>query len=79
MGTHIWLRPNARFGHGGNQVRAGEEEDLDVTHFTLQSGNAPHFVVDFMLEMVEDDSGALVRLESLPRVDHQPRGRLLGG
>jgi hypothetical protein len=43
-----------------------------MAHFSLQSGNASQFVVDFMLKVVKDDSGALVRLESLPRVDHQP-------
>ena len=33
--------------------------------------------VDLVVEVIEDDSGALVGLEGLPRVDHEPRGRVL--
>ena len=89
-GTHIRLGPDAGLGHGADEVRAREEHHLHglahllavavVAAVIRWDEHAAEDGVDLVVEVVEDDGGALVLgLAGLPGVDHEPGGGLLCG
>ena len=77
--SYIALGPYTRLGHGTNEVRTGEEDHAYATLLARRGPYATDLVVDLVLEVVEDDGGALVGLEGFPGVDHEPLGGLVGG
>lgn len=74
--VEIRLAPHAGLAHRRDEVRAREEHDAHVLRDAVRGRHGPE-AFDLVLEVIEHDGGALVRLEGLPRVDHEPGRRLL--
>lgn len=88
--THIFFGPDARFGHGEDEVGAGEEHDagafpLDLRRsFAVRRGpdalDASADGVDLVVKVVEDlGRREVARLAGLPRIDGEPVARVVDG
>lgn len=74
--TYILNRPNTRFGHGAYQVRPCKKHDPDIPVLPVLRSHPTQDGVYFIINVVEHNGCALIVLESLPRINHEPRGRL---
>ena len=77
--TNIGIYPYARFAHSANEIGAGKEHHADLALFAVLRAHATKNGINFVVEVIEDDGGALVALERLPSVHHQPCIGVLGG
>lgn len=77
--VEIFLRPDAGCGHGLDEICASEEGNAHLLA-TGRCADALSDGIDFVIDMVEDESGWLVFfLRCFPWVDHEPVRGLVGG
>jgi hypothetical protein len=70
--TYVLVTPYAGLAHGTDEVRAGEQHDVYIPMLPVHSLDSTEHGVDLVIEVIQDNSGALVGLESLPGVNHEP-------
>ena len=68
------MTPNSRFAHSANKIRPRQKHHMDILMFAIFSLYTSEDSIDFVIKMVQDDGSALVRLEGLPWIYHQPTG-----
>jgi hypothetical protein len=77
--TYVFWTPDARFAHSADQVGSRKQHDMDISMLPVLCMDSPEHSIDFVIEVIQNDSGSLVGLESLPWVNHQPCRRFFCG